>query len=185
MSTRTRAVLLIVIQCLIVSSVAGKYLYERITRPRVWVRVTQYDPNLPMRGRYLALSPQVDACSLPRDETAASNWQPYQGDKNQHVTYWSWRVLMTAKNGKLVVEDARNVLPHSDTQQISLASNQPCECAPLSPVDFFISDTAKSPFPLKKGEELWAEVTVPPAGPPRPIQLAISGQGQWNLLKFD
>ncbi len=62
MSARNRAILLIVIQCLLVSSIAAKYLYERATRPRVWVRAAQYDPELPMRGRYLALSPEVDVC---------------------------------------------------------------------------------------------------------------------------
>ena len=49
-------------------------------------------------------------------------------------------------------------------------------------VDYFIPDAAKTPFPLKKGEELWVEVTVPPMGPPRPIQLAISKDGAFTPL---
>ena len=170
---RNRAILLVVIQCLLVSSVAVKYLYERATRPRVWVRVEQFDPNLPMRGRYLALSPLVNACGLPRDEESGSLANPH------------WRVVTKARDGKLVVEDARNIMPRSETQSIWLYG-APCERARLTPgVDFFIPDTAKSPFPLEKGTELWAEVTVPPAGPPRPIQLALSDNGQWKPLKFD
>jgi hypothetical protein len=51
--------------------------------------------------------------------------------------------------------------------------------------EFFIPDTAKPPFPLQKGQELWVEVTVPAAGPPRPIQLALSGSDGFHPLRFD
>jgi hypothetical protein len=32
---------------------------------------------------------------------------------------------------------------------------------------------------------LWVEVTVPPSGPPRPIQLAVSSEAGWQPLKFE
>jgi hypothetical protein len=189
MSHRTRTIILVVIQCLLVSSVAAKYLYERATRPRVWVRVAQYDPNLPMRGRYLALSPLVDACSLPHDDESASKWPGYSpnGSRQQsEKVVWQWQVRTAARDGELVVEDARKILPRGDTQTIWLRGDQACDRAQLSPgVDFFIPDTAQSPFPLKSGQELWAEVTVPPLGPPRPIQLAISGNGAWTPLNLN
>ena len=187
MSDRTRAIALIVIQCLIVSSIGARYLYERVACPRGWVQVGQYDPNLPMRGRYLALSPLVDACSLPRDDESKSSWAPYQSGRtvDPKAISWNWRVITKAQDGKLVVENARHLLPRSDTQNIWLTSDQDCHRAQLSPaIDFFIPDTARSPFPLKQGTELWAEVTVPPKGPPRPIQLALSADGQWTPLKL-
>lgn len=185
MSYRARTVLLIVIQCLLISSIACKYLYERATRPRVWAPAAQYDPNLPMRGRYLSLAPLVDACSLPRDKDSEPPWFAF-GHQDSKNMVWTWHVRSTARAGKLVVEDARKVLPRSETQTIWLRADQSCERAQLTPtMDFFIPDTAKSPFPLKAGSELWVEVTVPPAGPPRPIQLAISDNGQWKPLKFD
>ncbi len=71
---------------------------------------------------------------------------------------WNWRVKPEAKDGRLVV----TVL--SD------------------PADYFIGDRAKGPFPLKPKEELWVEVTVPPTGPPQPIQLAISSDAGFNPL---
>ncbi len=188
MNARNRAIALLVIQCLIVSSIAGKYLYERLTRPRVWVRVAQYDPNLPMRGRYMAMTPLVDACGLPRDKESGTSWTPYSADRKSgtEVTSWQWQVVMKAKGGKLVVEDARNVVPRSQTLTIYLSSDQPCDLVQLSPgILFFIPDTAEPPFPKKKGEELWADVTVPPSGPPRPIQLAMSDNGTWKVLKLD
>lgn len=186
MNTRNRAIALLVIQCAIVSSIAGKYLYERLTRPRVWVRVAQYDPNLPMRGRYMAISPQVNACGLPRDKD--SSQEPYWTgpSANKKFTTWQWHVITKAQDGKLIVEDARNLMPRSNTQTIYLTSDQACDRVSLSPgIDFFIPETAQPPFPRKAGEELWAEVTVPAVGPPRPIQLAISDNGQWKVLKLD
>lgn len=187
MKPRTRAIALVVIQCLLVSSIAAKYLYERVTCPRVWVRVAQYDPNLPMRGRYLALSPVVDACTLPHDKDSASRWTDVNGHEK---VSWHWQVRTYARDGKLVVEDARNVLPRTGTQTIWLngdpsTGDTSCDHARLSAVDFFIPDTAQSPFPLKSGQELWAEVTVPPLGPPRPIQLAISSNGEWKALNLN
>ena len=185
---RRRAILLIIIQCLFICSIAGKYLYERATCPRVWVRVAQYDPNLPMRGRYLALSPLVDACSLLRDDASNSARTPYGsgGRPNNSAFVGQWRVITKARNGKLIVEDASNILPRSETQAIWLNGGQTCDLARLTPgMDFFIPDTAKSPFPSKPGEELWVEVTVPPAGPPRPIQLAVSDNGVWKPLHLN
>jgi hypothetical protein len=52
-------------------------------------------------------------------------------------------------------------------------------------LDYYIPDTARVPFPPKPGELLWVEVTVPPAGPPRPIQLAVSRNGIFTPLKLN
>ena len=54
-----------------------------------------------------------------------------------------------------------------------------------APVDFYIAEHAQSPLPLKPGQELWIEVTVPPKGPPRPIQLALKDDGAWKPLAFE
>jgi hypothetical protein len=44
------------------------------------------------------------------------------------------------------------------------------------PVLMFIPDTANAPN-LKRGEELWVEVTIPKKGPPRPIRVGIKKDG--------
>jgi hypothetical protein len=65
----------------LVSSIAAKYLYQRATCPRVWVRTAAYDPEMVMRGRYLSLRLTVDGCqstlpsrlctpNFPRNATA-------------------------------------------------------------------------------------------------------------------
>ncbi|MDR3746753.1 MAG: DUF2157 domain-containing protein [Acidobacteriota bacterium] len=175
---RTRAIALLVIQCVLVSSIAAKYLYEPKTCPRVWVVVAQYDPNLPMRGRYLSLSPIVDACDLPHDQESANRFPDKDG--HQKIYNWHWRVRTVARDGKLAVVDARDFHPRSATQYLWPHGDASCDHARFAAVDLFIADMAKDPFPLKKGQELWAEVTEPPAGPPRPIQLAISSSGEWR-----
>ncbi len=185
MTQRNRGIALVVIQLLLISSVAGKYLYERVSRPRVWARAAQYDPETPMRGRYLALSPEVDVCSLLRNPAGFSEGaNNHQHGVNHRNRVWPVRVV--ARNGHLATEDAREVLPRSVSQTAWLEDGSSCDRAHINPgVDFFIPDTARSPFPLKQGQELWVEVTVPSAGPPRPIQLAVSENGSWKPLHFE
>jgi hypothetical protein len=55
-----RRIAVAVVQRLIVLSLAGKYAFHRERLPRVWVKATAVDPNLPIRGRYVSLRLQVD-----------------------------------------------------------------------------------------------------------------------------
>ena len=48
----TKGLLVAALQLMIVGSLAAKYAHDRATRPRVWVKVGYYDPDLPIRGRY-------------------------------------------------------------------------------------------------------------------------------------
>lgn len=179
MTQRSRGMVLLVVQLVLVLSIAAKYVYERKTCPRVWVKTAQFDPDLPLRGRYLALRLALDACGLPHDEAASLGGR---GVNLQHTTGWRWRVKPEARSGKLIAvlagDDVRPELTHELTQL-----GERCDRAALmEPADYFIGDKAKSPFPLKPNEELWAEVTVPPSGPPRPIQLAISSEAGFKPL---
>jgi hypothetical protein len=151
MNRNQRAVALLVVQAALVLSIAGKYLYERETCPRVWVRAWQYDPNMPLRGRYLALHLMLDDCGLPREQA--------------------------------VVQDGK-LAPMPDRPDVTMRGNQRCDGTSSGIVDYFIADTANGPFPLKGDEELWVEVTIPPMGPPRPIQLALSKDGAFTPLNL-
>lgn len=42
-------------QLLLALSVTGKFLYDRETLPRQWMRAEPVDPVLPLRGRYVRL----------------------------------------------------------------------------------------------------------------------------------
>lgn len=175
MTQRARGVVLLAIQLVLVLSVAAKYVYERKTCPRVWVRTAQFDPNLVFRGRYLALRLALDACALPH------NAENLIGPGSTGV--WRWRVKPEAKDGRLVAVPVGDDVRPELIQGLVQSANQPCDRAVLQDqADYFIDDKAKSPFPLKSNEELWVEVTVPPSGPPRPIQLAISSEAGFKPL---
>ena len=175
MTQRGRGVVLLAIQLVLVLSIAAKYVYERKTCPRVWVRTAQFDPNLALRGRYVALQLAVDACALPHDVG------DLLGPRSSGI--WKWRVKPEAKDGRLVAVPAGDDVRPELVQGLVQSVSQPCDRAVLQyQADYFIADKAKSPFPSKSNEELWVEVTVPPSGPPRPIQLAISSDGAFKPL---
>jgi hypothetical protein len=182
---------LLILQLLIVCSIAAKYLYQRWTCPRVWTRAAAYDPQLPMRGRYLSLQLTVDGCqstlpsakeaAFPRDQNGAVRPGPFVVQP-QRVYF---NASLQTKDNRLVAIRIPDPDIHSGGEEVSAAAGAPCSEMRLeSPVNFYIAETAQSPLPLKPGQELWIEVTVPPKGPPRPIQLALKDKGAWMPLAF-
>ncbi len=68
---------------------------------------------------------------------------------------------------------------------MSRAKDEPCERAWLrEPTEFFLPEHAQTPFPLATGQELWALVTVPTTGPPRPVRLAVSDEKGFRVLEL-
>ena len=184
------SIAVLIIQLAIVSSIAAKYLYQRWTCPRVWARAVAYDPEMLMRGRYLSAQIHVNACdiSLPplANYATARPSQIVLFDKHGiQLPYLNAKIGV--RSGKLAVlklsEEA-----DADTNQQRIEKRVGSECSEAflqQPIDFYLSETAKSPFPLRDGQQLWVEVTVPPAGPPRPLGLAIKGSdGQWQPLSY-
>jgi hypothetical protein len=162
-----KGVTVAVLHLAIVLSLGGKLLYDRAHRPRVWVRTGWVDPDLPLRGRYFTLNLQVKAPWFnPKD----------RGCGNEDVR-------LTAGNGELVA--SRTDSPTGAT--IGCWSWNRSAGAPVTavfldqPVAFFIPEHTQMPR-LKSGDELWAEVTVPRKGPPRPIQLALKTGAEWHPL---
>lgn len=186
------SIALLAIQMAIVSTVAAKYLYQRATCPRVWTRAAAYEPSLIMRGRYLSLQLTVDGCgsTLP----SARNAQfPHDVNGVPGGSTFSVRSAGTVSfPAKIAVKDNKLVavrVPEADTfssaQTVSAWPGASCDQMRLSdPVDFYIAEHAKDPTWLKPGQELWIEVTVPPKGPPRPLQLALKDNGAWKPLAF-
>jgi uncharacterized membrane-anchored protein len=186
------SILLLLIQLALVSSIAAKYLYQRWSCPRVWTRAVAVDPEMLMRGRYLSLQLTVDGCqsTLPSAKQAAFqrnidgsvNRMPYSIAAQQRIEF---PAKLAAQNGKLVAIriPATNGLPSG--QMVWAIPGQSCDAMRLAEmVDFYVAENANSPLPLQRGAELWIEVTVPPKGPPRPIQLALKQDGAWKPLAF-
>jgi len=61
----------------------------------------------------------------------------------------------------------------------------PCDSFLIDePLNFYLAQGEPSPLPIKPGQELWIEVTVPSQGPPRPLQLALKQDGAWKPMAF-
>jgi hypothetical protein len=186
------AIAVLGIQLALVLSIAGKYLYERETCPRVWARAAAYDPEMPMRGRYLSAQLEVDACGstlppgshaqFPRDINGAVKPGPYVV-REESVDF---SATLKVENNRLVAVRIDDNNDSHEGQQVWASPDTPCDQMQLQPAtDFFISEHASSPLPLKKGQELWIEVTLPPKGPPRPIQMAVKDNGVWKPLGYE
>ncbi len=186
------SVVLLVVQLGLVSLIAAKYFYQRWTCPRVWTRAAAYDPQLPMRGRYLSLQLTVDGCkstlpsakeaTFPRDVNGAIRPGPFI--LRPKAVYFG--ADLKVENNRLEAIRIQDPNVHTGGQVVSAMPAAHCEDMRLEAlVNFYIADTAKSPLPLKADEELWIEVTVPPNGPPRPLQLALKRDGTWKPLGME
>src|ERR1041385_5074053 len=156
------------IHLLIVSSLGAQLLYDRATCPRVWVRTGQVDPDLPIRGRYMTLSIEVSRSSAPVEAPAKPS---YRGDN----------VELAVENGRLVAHGTARRTDMYVTRRSSRPEDDPFILS--SPLVFFVPEHAELPR-LSRGDELWAEVTVPRKGPPRPIQLAVKRGQEWRPLSY-
>jgi len=186
---------LLVVQLALVSAVAANYLYQRWRSPRVWTRATPIAPYLPAGSHYLALELTVDGCqsTLPsaKDATFPRGFdgvvKPGPYILRQDTS--DFRANLKVVNNALVAvriegEETGGEEGSRDGQEVEGIAGAPCDQMQLdSATDFYISNRAQTPLPLQPGQELWIEVTVPPTGPPRPIQLALKDNGVWKPLE--
>ena len=187
------SIAVLILQLMIVSTVAAKYLYERVTCPRVWTRAAAYDPQLVMRGRYLSLQLSVDGCgsTLPnaKDAQFSRNLEGVPSGNNFSIRsangVW-FQAKIAIKDNKLIAIRVPESDTSTPTQSVAGWPGAPCDQMRLTnAVDFYIPDNATDPTRLKPGQQLWIEVTLPPKGPPRPLQLALKDNGAWKPLAFE
>jgi hypothetical protein len=143
-----------------------------------------------MRGRYLSLNLAVDGCqsTLPSAKAAAFprdvNGAAIRGRFGLQASA-TFQADLKIENNRLLairIQDDRN---GTLGQEVSVWPGTTCDAMRLdTPVDFYLAEHAQSPLPLKAGQELWVEVTIPPNGPPRPTQLALKDNGAWKPLAF-
>jgi hypothetical protein len=156
-----KGLVIAVVQVGLVTSLGAKLLYDRATRPRVWALAAPYDPSLPIRGRYVSLQLVVEL-------HGSREMKPSPGQPPQSVT-------LHVEAGRLVAEanPPEHGFDPSDLH-VRFIQHQDQELAVLDrPVAFFIAEHVPDPSRRPPGEELWAEVTVPKQGPPRPLRLGV------------
>jgi hypothetical protein len=142
-----RGIAVLVVQCAIALSVFGKYALDRERLPRVWAQAAPVDPNLPIRGRYLALRLEVE--TGPGTSEAGN---------------------LSIRDGRLFLE--RDGAPFGSSTHLR-AFRTGDRWSLQEPVAFFLPEHAADPSIVPRGKELWVEVSVPPKGPPRPIRLEV------------
>jgi len=154
---RRGSLVVAILHVAIVSSLGGKLLFDRATRPRVWARAAPVDPDLPIRGRYVRLALQADPVGdvlshgprgIPvsleeHDGRLAASWSSERPRLSAHVV-------------------------HVGDQDLVMLDQ---------PVAYFLPEHVSDPSRRPAGEELWVEVTIPKAGGPRPIRLGVRRAG--------
>jgi len=186
------SLVLLAVQAVLVCTVVASYAWQRHHYPRVWTRAYGYDPQLPLRGRYLSLQVSIDGCSstLPsakqalfqRDFTGAVKPGPYA---IQPVPNVQFSASLQVVNGQLQAVFLSNEEQRRFGQIVQAQPEKPCQQMLLrAPVNFYIADNAPNLFPLRPNQQLWIELTIPPQGPPRPIQLALKSDGNWQPVAF-
>jgi hypothetical protein len=162
MNQLEKGLLFAVIQVALVSSLGAKLLWDRGTSPRGWAATRGYDPDLPIRGRYINISLLVKADKVFPALPEAKDTAPF-------YTYASQNVYLTAENGRIVA----NLADHFTGLTVSGPQRQDGEMlATLSPpLVYFLPEHAVNPMSGRPAGTLFLEVTLPPKGPPRPIRL--------------
>ena len=175
MKLSRKGIILAVLQLAIVASLAAKYAIDRARFPRVWARTVAYDPDLPIRGRYLSVRLRVDA-----DRVYGVSQPP----KSIQGNFWGdmRAVYLHAENGRLVESPAPSPTGLSVTRWRTRSGD--LVAALSEPVGFFLPEHAVDPSRRQPGEELWVEVTVPKKGPPRPIRLAVKKGATFKPLEI-
>jgi hypothetical protein len=145
-----------------------------MTRPRGWALAQVYDPELPIRGRYIA-----EQLQLPAEGFAYQKPQDrYQGEWNMN-RQWAY---LEVRDGQVIAKSLGSgagvwIFTHQNRDGTIVALTE-------EPVLLFVSDNANIPA-LKAGQEMWVEVTLPATGPPRPIRIAVKADGKLTPLKVD
>ncbi len=177
-----KGLMLAVLHLGLVTSLGAKLLYDRATLPRVWGRAAPYDPELPIRGRYVRLRLEVHTRGIAPEEDDRR--------ERQLVYRLPRRVLLSAENGQLVAspDPAATGQPSytGEGNSVHFEERAGFKIAVLSePVLYFIPEHVTDPSRRTQGEELWVEVTLPKKGPPRPIRLAVRKDGTFTPLDLD
>lgn len=174
MNKMRKGLLLGALQIVLVLSLGAKLLYDRMNRPRVWVLAAVYDPELPIRGRYISERLQMPTEGFTYTESAQQNWNEWAMNRR-----WAY---LAVRDGKLFAYPQGS----GAGEWIFLRKNNDGTIAAFSdePVLLFVSDRAELPQ-LQRGQEIWVEVTVPAKGPPRPIRMGVKKDGVITPLHLD
>lgn len=183
MKPLTKAIAVAGIQIFIVCSLGAKLLHDRHTRPQAWFKTARYDPNLPIRGRYLAMQLELDDTRSPEEVHRTFGNSPQYPFMSYAVECGS---IVVRPDGIPAPQFDQNATYNCDNLRFARFQDSAGKYHLRldEPVLFFISDTAKDPSALFRADELWVLATVPQKGPPRPIALGIKKFGESTIQRL-
>jgi len=196
MTRPARALVVALVHAAIVLAVGGKLLYDRATLPRAWVETAGVDPYLPIRGRYASLRLVVTPSNPPDSGWVEEHREKVRPEAREpgppsappgeatftppgagRVSFPVARLTSTGEGLEVeLLKDTEGGPDHGADVWAEAETDlfDPEGRWVLSmPVAFFLPEHVDDPTRLPPGTELWAEVTVPNKGAPRPIQLAL------------
>jgi hypothetical protein len=153
-----RGIAVAAIQCLLVLSLAGKYVLDRDRLPKVWARALPVSPTPPKQGHYVHVNVELDVPA---------------GTKSGWLS-----ATLSVRQGRLFAEP----VPFESGLQIAPLSDN--RWGTVEPIEFFVPGRSADPTRRPPGEELWVEATVPPRGEPRIIRLAVKKNGVLTPLEL-
>jgi len=175
-----KGLLIALLHVAIVSSLGAKLLYDRAHRPRIWIKSAVYDPDLPIRGKYLALNIEVSA------EGFTSRMEPwnYGGNSGTNEVFSPSSCDLVLRGNQLVAVAKQNgeywlnvgTIRHSGSGLVAVITDE---------IAYFLPEHKNGPLLHDRSEELWIEATIPRKGPPRPIRLGIKKNGVLTPLSTD
>jgi hypothetical protein len=161
---RQAGLALAVAHAALVATLGAKLLADRARLPHGWARTLPFDPDLPIRGRYVRLRLELPVDSRPE----AGRW----GETR--------RVRLDVVDDRLIA----SLDSTATTTAIFDSAGGSARVALRNPIAYFIPEHIPDPSVRAPGEELWAEVTVPRRGPPRPIRLGVLKAGALTPLEI-
>jgi hypothetical protein len=167
MNAFTKGLITAAAQLALAATVGAKFLYDRSHYPRVWAETAPYDPDLPIRGRYVSISVLVQTARVPaKKEGELPDAFPARLEVYKDQLY-----AVEDKGGRHWVQKRR--CGEADCWQLA------------NPVAFFIPEHAVDPSRRPAGEALWVEMTVPLTGPPRPLRLGTRKKGAEEITPLE
>lgn len=145
------------VHALLVAVVWINYAWEQRSLPRAWAQTAPVDPYDLLRGRYVSLS------------VLARTAQPMRLEPGKGLM-----------GGELYVQEGQLFARPAECC-VTLQEVADDRVRVVGRLSYFFPEGLPDPSALKDGEELWAEVTIPPKGRLRPLRLAVKAKdGAWK-----
>lgn len=177
MKSLKKGLILALVQVLLITLVGAKLMIDRARYPQVWVETAPYDPDLPLRGRYVRLMAVVEPGQFSDPRKAPGLSDPSS----------SFETSVYHKPGRVEIREGRLVAIRDDKGPLYFTNGR-CgarECLTLAePLAFFIPENIPDPSIRNNEEQLWVKVTIPPRGAPRPIELGVKKDGKLRPLEL-